>query len=53
MYHVGDYVYVEPAEPNLQPHIIYIERLWQDDTGQSHHWYILLERHIVTYSNMS
>lgn len=33
MYHVGDYVYVEPAEPNLQPHIIYIERLWQDDTG--------------------
>lgn len=37
MYHVGDYVYVEPAEPNLQPHIIYIERLWQDDTGQSPH----------------
>lgn len=35
MYHVGDYVYVEPAEPNLQPHIIYIERLWQDNTGQS------------------
>ncbi|MEQ2197835.1 hypothetical protein XENOCAPTIV_003947 [Xenoophorus captivus] len=34
MYHVGDYVYVEPAEPNLQPHIIYIERLWEDDTGQ-------------------
>lgn len=33
-YHVGDYVYVEPAEPNLQPHIIYIERLWEDDTGQ-------------------
>ncbi|MEQ2261121.1 Protein polybromo-1, partial [Xenotaenia resolanae] len=32
MYHVGDYVYVEPAEPNLQPHIIYIERLWEDDT---------------------
>uniref|UniRef100_H3DAW9 Protein polybromo-1 n=1 Tax=Tetraodon nigroviridis TaxID=99883 RepID=H3DAW9_TETNG len=34
MYHVGDYVYVEPAEANLQPHIIYIERLWQDDTGE-------------------
>uniref|UniRef100_A0A3B4FGC1 Protein polybromo-1 n=1 Tax=Pundamilia nyererei TaxID=303518 RepID=A0A3B4FGC1_9CICH len=34
MYHVGDYVYVEPAEPNLQPHIIYIERLWQDNTGE-------------------
>lgn len=36
-YHVGDYVYVEPAEPHLQPHIIYIERLWEDDTGQLHH----------------
>ncbi|XP_041130256.1 protein polybromo-1-like isoform X3 [Polyodon spathula] len=34
MYHVGDYVYVEPAEPNLQPHIVCIERLWQDDTGE-------------------
>ncbi|XP_054640092.1 protein polybromo-1-like isoform X1 [Dunckerocampus dactyliophorus] len=34
MYCVGDYVYVEPAEPNLQPHIIYIERLWQDNTGE-------------------
>nr|XP_057910239.1 protein polybromo-1 isoform X2 [Doryrhamphus excisus]XP_057910240.1 protein polybromo-1 isoform X2 [Doryrhamphus excisus]XP_057910241.1 protein polybromo-1 isoform X2 [Doryrhamphus excisus] len=33
MYCVGDYVYVEPAEPTLQPHIIYIERLWQDTTG--------------------
>lgn len=35
MYHVGDYVYVEPAEPNLQPHIVCIDRLWQDDAGQS------------------
>lgn len=35
MYHVGDYVYVEPAETKLQPHIICIERLWQDDAGQS------------------
>ncbi|XP_078065919.1 protein polybromo-1 isoform X12 [Mustelus asterias] len=34
MYHVGDYVYVEPAEPNLLPHIVCIERLWQDDTGE-------------------
>ncbi|XP_078804069.1 protein polybromo-1 isoform X3 [Oryzias latipes] len=34
MYHVGDCVYVEPAESNLQPHIICIERLWQDDTGE-------------------
>uniref|UniRef100_A0A8C1X8C5 Protein polybromo-1 n=1 Tax=Cyprinus carpio TaxID=7962 RepID=A0A8C1X8C5_CYPCA len=30
-YHVGEYVYVEPTEPNLQPHIVCIERLWQDD----------------------
>uniref|UniRef100_A0A4W4EDK0 Protein polybromo-1 n=1 Tax=Electrophorus electricus TaxID=8005 RepID=A0A4W4EDK0_ELEEL len=34
MYHVGDYVYVEPAEANLQPHIVCIERLWQDDAGE-------------------
>ncbi len=33
MYHVGDYVYVEPTEANLQPHIVCIERLWQDDAG--------------------
>ncbi|XP_061114170.1 polybromo 1, like isoform X3 [Conger conger] len=34
MYHVGDCVYVEPAEQNLQPHIVCIERLWQDDAGE-------------------
>ncbi|XP_065498869.1 protein polybromo-1 isoform X1 [Caloenas nicobarica] len=34
MYHVGDYVYVEPAEPNLQPHIVCIERLWEDSAGE-------------------
>ncbi|KAJ8378965.1 hypothetical protein AAFF_G00232590 [Aldrovandia affinis] len=34
MYHVGDYVYVEPAEQTLQPHIVCIERLWQDDAGE-------------------
>ncbi|XP_023403401.1 protein polybromo-1 isoform X3 [Loxodonta africana] len=34
MYHVGDYVYVEPAEANLQPHIVCIERLWEDSTGE-------------------
>uniref|UniRef100_A0A4W3HMH9 Protein polybromo-1 n=1 Tax=Callorhinchus milii TaxID=7868 RepID=A0A4W3HMH9_CALMI len=32
LYHVGDYVYVAPAEPDLLPHIVCIERLWQDDT---------------------
>uniref|UniRef100_A0A4W3IBU1 Protein polybromo-1 n=1 Tax=Callorhinchus milii TaxID=7868 RepID=A0A4W3IBU1_CALMI len=34
LYHVGDYVYVAPAEPDLLPHIVCIERLWQDDTGE-------------------
>ncbi|XP_077308342.1 protein polybromo-1 isoform X11 [Lithobates pipiens] len=34
MYRVGDYVYVEPAEPNLQPHIVCIERLWEDNAGE-------------------
>ncbi|XP_060258432.1 protein polybromo-1 isoform X32 [Ovis aries] len=34
MYHVGDYVYVEPSEVNLQPHIVCIERLWEDSAGE-------------------
>ncbi|KAJ7316747.1 hypothetical protein JRQ81_002909 [Phrynocephalus forsythii] len=34
MYHVGDYVYVEPAEANLLPHIVCIERLWEDSSGE-------------------
>ncbi|XP_032724164.1 protein polybromo-1 isoform X16 [Lontra canadensis] len=34
MYHVGDYVYVEPAEAGLQPHIVCIERLWEDSAGE-------------------
>ncbi|XP_069062181.1 protein polybromo-1 isoform X10 [Pleurodeles waltl] len=34
LYHVGDYVYVEPAEANLQPHIVCIERLWEDSAGE-------------------
>ncbi|KAM4613548.1 polybromo 1, like isoform 2-T3 [Polymixia lowei] len=33
-YHVGDCVYVQPAEPNLKPHIVCIERLWEDETGE-------------------
>ncbi|XP_023611434.1 protein polybromo-1 isoform X15 [Myotis lucifugus] len=34
MYHVGDYVYVEPSEASLQPHIVCIERLWEDSAGE-------------------
>ncbi|KAK2915136.1 protein polybromo-1-like isoform X2 [Channa argus] len=33
-YHVGDFVYVEPSEPNLKPHIVSIERLWEDEAGE-------------------
>uniref|UniRef100_A0A4W6D6S4 Protein polybromo-1 n=1 Tax=Lates calcarifer TaxID=8187 RepID=A0A4W6D6S4_LATCA len=33
-YHVGDFVYVEPSESNLKPHIVCIERLWEDEAGE-------------------
>ncbi|XP_035517887.1 polybromo 1, like isoform X4 [Morone saxatilis] len=33
-YHVGDFVYVEPSEPKLKPHIVCIERLWEDEAGE-------------------
>uniref|UniRef100_A0A1A7YK83 Protein polybromo-1 n=1 Tax=Iconisemion striatum TaxID=60296 RepID=A0A1A7YK83_9TELE len=33
-YHVGDLVYVEPSEPNLKPHIVCIERLWENEAGE-------------------
>ncbi|XP_036068011.1 polybromo 1, like isoform X2 [Oryzias melastigma] len=32
-YNVGEFVYVEPSEPNLKPHIVCIERLWEDEAG--------------------
>lgn len=32
-YHVGEFVYVEPSEPNLKPHIVCIERMWEDEAG--------------------
>ena len=34
-YHVGDCVYVRPAEPSLKPHIVCIERLWEDEAGNT------------------
>lgn len=34
-YHVGEFVYVEPSEPNLKPHIVCIERLWEDEEGKT------------------
>uniref|UniRef100_A0A8C6V0R3 Protein polybromo-1 n=1 Tax=Neogobius melanostomus TaxID=47308 RepID=A0A8C6V0R3_9GOBI len=33
-YRVGDFVYVEPSEAKLQPHIVCIERLWEDEKGE-------------------
>lgn len=33
-YHVGDFVYVEPSEAKLQPHVVCIERLWEDEKGE-------------------
>lgn len=32
-YRVGDFVYVEPSESKLQPHIVLIERMWEDKAG--------------------
>ncbi|KAJ3603092.1 hypothetical protein NHX12_030836 [Muraenolepis orangiensis] len=33
-YRVGDFVYVQPSEANHKPHIVCIERLWQDAAGE-------------------
>ncbi|XP_054159382.1 protein polybromo-1-like isoform X2 [Oppia nitens] len=33
---VGDFVYIEPREKNLEPHIIYIEKFNKDENGE--HW---------------
>uniref|UniRef100_A0A671PFX9 Protein polybromo-1 n=1 Tax=Sinocyclocheilus anshuiensis TaxID=1608454 RepID=A0A671PFX9_9TELE len=33
-YSVGDCVYVQPSEANLQPHIVCIEKLWKDEAGE-------------------
>lgn len=32
-YRVGDFVYVEPSQSKLQPHIVLIERMWEDKAG--------------------
>lgn len=32
-YRVGDFVYVEPSESKLQPHIVLIERMWENKEG--------------------
>lgn len=45
-YHVGDCVYVQPAEANRKPHIVCIERLWEDEAGNQHNTHF--ERHTHT-----
>uniref|UniRef100_A0A3B3H657 Polybromo 1, like n=1 Tax=Oryzias latipes TaxID=8090 RepID=A0A3B3H657_ORYLA len=32
-YSVGEFVYVEPSEVYFKPHIVCIDRLWEDSTG--------------------
>lgn len=34
LYRVGDFVYLEPKERGLEPHIIHIERLWTNQENQ-------------------
>uniref|UniRef100_A0A3B1JKN3 Protein polybromo-1 n=1 Tax=Astyanax mexicanus TaxID=7994 RepID=A0A3B1JKN3_ASTMX len=33
-YSIGDCVYVQPTEANLEPHIVCIEKLWKDEDGE-------------------
>ncbi|XP_064474413.1 protein polybromo-1-like isoform X2 [Ornithodoros turicata] len=32
--HVGDFVYVEPREKGMEPHITSVDRLWRDKSGE-------------------
>lgn len=41
-YSVGDCVYVQPSETNLQPHIVCIEKLWKDEAGEQAFTFCLL-----------
>ncbi|XP_053202089.1 protein polybromo-1-like isoform X2 [Panonychus citri] len=34
VYRPGDFVYIEPREKGMDPHIINISKLWKDPTGQ-------------------
>ncbi|XP_067123626.1 protein polybromo-1 isoform X3 [Centruroides vittatus] len=35
-YYIGDFVYIEPREKGMEPHIMHIEKLWRDN--QSEQW---------------
>ncbi|EDO33982.1 predicted protein, partial [Nematostella vectensis] len=52
-YQLGDFVYVEPRESNLQPHVVLIEKLWVDTSGEKWlygNWYYRPEEtfHLAT-----
>lgn len=34
LFKINDYVYVEPKEKNLEPHIIHIQRIYKDENGE-------------------
>lgn len=34
LYRVGEFVYLEPKERGLEPHIILIERLWRNQDNE-------------------
>ncbi|XP_054712195.1 LOW QUALITY PROTEIN: protein polybromo-1-like [Uloborus diversus] len=33
-YNVGDFVYIEPREKGMEPHIMHVEKLWRDNQGE-------------------
>ncbi|GFY58398.1 protein polybromo-1 [Trichonephila inaurata madagascariensis] len=33
-YYVGDFVYIEPREKGMEPHIMHVEKLWRDNLGE-------------------
>ncbi|XP_035230777.1 protein polybromo-1-like isoform X3 [Stegodyphus dumicola] len=33
-YYVGDFVYIEPREKGMEPHIMHVEKLWRDNQGE-------------------
>ena len=53
-YHVGDCVYVQLGEANRKPHIVCIERLWEDEAGNQHdtHFETHTHTHCFTVSNV-
>ncbi|XP_078790062.1 uncharacterized protein LOC101165030 isoform X3 [Oryzias latipes] len=48
-YSVGEFVYVEPSEVYFKPHIVCIDRLWEDSTGVMWLYGCWLKRPSETY----